>query len=180
MNQPATGAPPVLLTTQSTRGVKGVQPISAEVLRAQLEELIKDVPVAAVKIGMLGTRANVQVVAELLEKKKFPFVVLDPVLKATSGLELLDAAGVKELSKRLLGLAPVITPNIAEAAVLSGLEIKGEEGMKAAALKLGELGARAVVITGGDLEKPVDVFYAGTTCTPFGGERVKSENTHGH
>jgi len=167
------------VTIQSTRGVKGVQPISAEVLRAQLEELLKDVPVAAVKIGMLGTRANVQVVAELLEKKKFPFVVLDPVLKATSGLELLDAAGVKELSKRLLGLATVITPNIAEAAVLSGLEIKGEEGMKAAALKLGELGARAVVITGGDLEKPVDIFFDGTACTPFGGERVKSENTHG-
>ncbi|OFV84061.1 MAG: bifunctional hydroxymethylpyrimidine kinase/phosphomethylpyrimidine kinase [Acidobacteria bacterium RIFCSPHIGHO2_01_FULL_67_28] len=167
------------VTIQSTRGVKGVQPVSAEVLRAQLEELIKDVPVAAVKIGMLGTRANVQVVAELLEKKKFPFVVLDPVLKATSGLELLDATGVKELSKRLLGLATVITPNIAEAAVLSGLEIKGEEGMKAAAQKLRELGARAVVITGGDLEKPVDVFYDGTTCTPFGGERVKSENTHG-
>ena len=213
MNQPATGAPPVLLTIagfdpsagagiaadlktfaahncygvaavtavtiQSTRGVKGVQPISAEVLRAQLEELLKDVPVAAVKIGMLGTRANVQAVAELLEKKKFPFVVLDPVLKATSGLELLEAAGVKELSKRLLGLATVITPNIAEAAVLSGLEIKGEEGMKAAALKLGELGARAVVITGGDLEKPVDIFFDGTACTPFGGERVKSENTHG-
>src|SRR3990172_3459960 len=90
------------VTIQSTRGVKGVQPISAEVLRAQLEELIKDVPVAAVKIGMLGTRANVQAVAELLEKKKFPFVVLDPVLKATSGLELLDAAGGKEVSKRLL------------------------------------------------------------------------------
>jgi len=167
------------LTIQSTRGVKGVQPVSAEVLRAQLEELIKDVPVAAVKIGMLGTRANVQAVAELLEKKKFPFVVLDPVLKATSGLELLDAAGVKELSKRLLALATVTTPNIPEAAVLSGLEIKGEEGMKAACEKLRELGARAVVVTGGDLEKPVDVFFDGTTCTPFGGERVKSENTHG-
>ena len=167
------------VTIQSTRGVKGVQPVSAEVLRAQLEELVKDVPVAAVKIGMLGTRANVQAVAELLEKKKFPFVVLDPVLKATSGLELLDAAGVKELSKRLLALATVITPNIAEAAALSGLEIKGEEGMKAACEKLRALGARAVVITGGDLEKPVDVFFDGATCTPFGGERVKSENTHG-
>src|SRR3970282_269078 len=112
---------------QSTRGVKGVQPISAEVLRAQLEELLKDVPVAAVKIRMLGTRANVQVAAELLEKKKFPFVVLDPVLKATSGLELLDAAGVKELSKRLLGLATVITPKNADAAVVYGFEVQGEE-----------------------------------------------------
>jgi len=213
MNQPATGAPPVLLTIagfdpsagagiaadlktfaahncygvaavtavtiQSTRGVKGVQPVSAEVLRAQLEELLKDVPVAAVKIGMLGTRANVQAVAELLEKKKFAHVVLDPVLRATSGLELLEAAGVKELSKRLLALASVITPNIAEAAALTGLEIKGEDGMKAAAEKLRELGARAVVITGGDLEKPVDIFYDGTNLKPFGSDRVRSDNTHG-
>lgn len=167
------------LTVQSTRGVRGVQPVSAELLRAQLEELTKDVAPAAVKIGMLGTRANVQVVAELLEKKKFPHVVLDPVLRSTSGMELLDAGGVKELSRRLLGLATVITPNIAEAATLSGLEIKGLEEMKAAAQKLREMGARAVVITGGDLEKPLDLLYDGTTFTPFGSDRVKSENTHG-
>ncbi len=150
------------ITVQSTRGVRGVQPVSAEVLRAQLEELVKDMPISAVKIGMLGTRANVQVVAELLEKKKFPHVVLDPVLRATSGMELLDAAGVKELSRRLLSRATVITPNIAEAAE-----------------KLREMGARAVVITGGDLEKPVDIFYDGSEFTPFGSDRVKSENTHG-
>ncbi len=167
------------LTVQNTRGVRGVQPVSAEVLRAQLEELVKDVPLAAVKIGMLATRANVQVVAELLEKKKFSHVVLDPVLRATSGLELLEPSGIKELSKHLLGLASVITPNIAEAAVLSGMEIKGLEQMKAAAEKLRELGARAVVITGGELERPTDLLYDGTTFTPFGSERVKSENTHG-
>lgn len=213
MNQPATGAPPVLLTIagfdpsagagvaadlktfaahncygvaalsaltiQNTRGVRGVQPVSAEVLRAQLDELTKDVPLAAVKIGMLGTRANVQVVAELLEKKKFPAVVLDPVLRATSGMELLDAAGIKELSRRLLALATVITPNIAEAAALSGIEIKGLDEMKAAAEKLREMGARAVVITGGDLERPVDIFYDGAALTPLGSDRVKSDNTHG-
>ncbi|MFQ5724714.1 MAG: hydroxymethylpyrimidine/phosphomethylpyrimidine kinase, partial [Terriglobia bacterium] len=121
------------VTIQSTRGVKGVQPISAEVLRAQLEELVKDMPLAAVKIGMLGTRANVQVVAELLEKKKFSNVVLDPVLRATSGMELLEASGVKELSKRLLARATVVTPNIAEAEALSGVPIKSEDDMKAAA-----------------------------------------------
>lgn len=167
------------LTVQSTRGVRGVQPVSAEVLRAQLDELVKDVSPAAVKIGMLGTRANVQVVAELLEKKKFAHVVLDPVLRSTSGLDLLDAGGVKELSRRLLALATVITPNIAEAAALSGMEIKGLDEMKAAAQKLREMGARAVVITGGDLEKPLDLLYDGSTFTPFGSDRVKSENTHG-
>lgn len=167
------------LTVQSTRGVRGVQPVSAELLRAQLDELVKDISVAAVKIGMLATRANVQVVAELLEKKKFSHVVLDPVLRATSGMELLEPSGVKELSKRLLALATVITPNIAEAAALTGLEIKKLEDMKAAAQKLRELGARAVVITGGELEKPTDLLYAGSEFTPFGSERIKSENTHG-
>ena len=167
------------VTIQSTRGVKGVQPVSAEVLRAQLDELVKDMPLAAVKIGMLATRANVQVVAELLEKKKFPNVVLDPVLRATSGMELLDASGVKELSKRLLARATVITPNIAEAETLSGVPIKSEDDMKAAAEKLRQMGARAVVITGGELEKPLDIFYDGSAFTPFGSDRVKSENTHG-
>lgn len=167
------------LTVQSTRGVRGVHPVSAEVLRAQLEELLKDIALAGVKVGMLGTRANVQVVAELLEKKKLPNVVLDPVLRTTSGMELLEAAGVKELAKRLLGLATVITPNIAEAAALSGVEIKGLDGMKAAAAKLREMGARAVVITGGDLEKPVDLLHDGAEFIPFERDKVKSENTHG-
>ncbi|MFQ5663187.1 MAG: bifunctional hydroxymethylpyrimidine kinase/phosphomethylpyrimidine kinase [Terriglobia bacterium] len=167
------------ITVQNTRGLRAVHPVAAEVLRAQLDELVKDVPLAAVKIGMLGTRANVQVVAELLERKKFSHVVLDPVLRSTSGMELLDAGGVRELGKRLLALATVITPNITEAATLSGTGIKGSEEMKAAAEKLRALGARAVVITGGDLEKPVDVFYDGSTFTPFGSDRVKSENTHG-
>lgn len=167
------------LTVQSSRGVKGVQPVSAELVRAQLEELLKDVPVAAVKIGMLGTRANVQVVAEVLEKKKISNVVVDPVLRSTSGMELLEAAGTKELAKRLLALATVITPNIGEAEALAGVEIKKLDDMKAAAVKLREMGARAVVITGGELERPTDLLYVGEEFTPFGSERIKSENTHG-
>jgi len=166
------------LTVQGGKGVRKVEPVSAELLRAQIEELLKDMSVAAVKIGMLATRANVAAVAEVLEKCKFP-VVLDPVLRATSGMELLDSSGAKELPKRLFGLATVITPNIAEAAALSGVEIKDLDGMKAAAEKLHQMGARAVVITGGDLEKPVDLLYDGQQFTPFGGQKVKSENTHG-
>lgn len=167
------------VTVQNTQGVCAVQPVSADLLRAQLNELIQDVSLAAVKIGMLATRANVQVVAELLEKKKFPHVVLDPVFRATSGMELLEPAGVKELSKRLLALATVVTPNMAEAALLTGIPIKGAEDMKAAADKLHSLGAKAVVITGGDLEKPLDLLSFETTRASFERERVKSENTHG-
>lgn len=167
------------VTVQSTQGVRAVHPISAELLRAQLDELVQDVSVAAVKIGMLATRANVQVVAELLEREKYSNVVLDPVFRATSGMELLDAAGVKELSKRLLKLATVVTPNIAEATALTGVPIKGVDDMKQAAEELHGLGAQAVVITGGDLEKPVDFLSCGTTHTSFERERAKSPNTHG-
>lgn len=167
------------ITVQSTRGVKSVQPVAADLLQAQLEELVKDISVAGVKIGMLATRANVQAVAELLEKKKFSTVVLDPVLRATSGMELLDAAGVKELSKRLLGLVTVVTPNIAEASTLTDMPIKNLDDMKAAAEKLHQMGARAVVITGGDLEKAMDLLYDGATFTPFEGDKVKSDCTHG-
>ncbi len=167
------------LTVQGAKGVRKVEPVSAEVLKAQIEELLRDVPIAAAKIGMLATRANVAAVADLLGKAKLPFVVLDPVLRSTSGAELLEPSGVKELIKHLLALATVITPNIAEAAALSGIEIKSFDEMKAAAEKLHQLGARAVVITGGDLEKPVDLLYDGKTFTPFGGQKIKSENTHG-
>jgi hydroxymethylpyrimidine/phosphomethylpyrimidine kinase len=166
------------LTVQGSKGVRKLEPVSAELLRAQVDELLRDMTVAAVKIGMLATRANVVAVADALEKCKFP-VVLDPVLRATSGMELLDPSGVKELPKRLFGLATVITPNISEAATLAGVEIKDLDGMKAAAERLHQMGARAVVITGGDLEKPVDLLYDGKTFTPFGGQKVKSENTHG-
>ncbi|MFQ5777856.1 MAG: bifunctional hydroxymethylpyrimidine kinase/phosphomethylpyrimidine kinase [Terriglobia bacterium] len=167
------------LTVQSTCGVRAVQPVAAELLRSQLDELLKDVSPVAVKIGMLATAANVRVVADLLEKNPSLIAVLDPVLRASSGMELLDAAGVKELSRRLLRLATVITPNRAEAAALAGVEIKGIDQMKAAAEKLHSKGARAVVITGGELEKPVDLLYDGAGFTPFGSERVKSQCTHG-
>lgn len=167
------------ITVQNTRGVWQVQPTPAELLRAQLEQLCADVSVAGVKIGMLATRANVEVVADLLEWKKFPHVVLDPILRSSSGFELLELRAFKELSRRLLKLASVITPNVEEAAALAGVEIRDMEGMRAAAQKLVEIGARAVVITGGHMEKPVDLLYDGKAFIPFGSERVRSETTHG-
>lgn len=167
------------ITVQSTQGVRSLQATPAELLRAQLEQLCTDVTPAGVKIGMLATRANVEVVADLLERQQFPHVVLDPILHSSSGFELLEPRALKELSRRLLKLATVITPNVEEAAALAGVEIRDPEGMRAAAQKLVELGARAVVITGGHLEKPVDLFYDGKDFLPFGSDRVRSESTHG-
>ena len=168
------------LTVQSTQGVTSVHPTPAATLRAQLDALASDLAIAAVKIGMLGNKANAVAVAEFLDKNKFSHVVLDPVVKPSSGSsELLDASGVKFLRDELMKRASVITPNMDEAALLAGMEVKDLAGMKAAALKLVEMGAKAVIVTGGHLEKPADVLCEGNEANPFGGDHVKSENTHG-
>ena len=167
------------LTVQNSQGVRSIDSTPAKTLRAQLACVLEDVKIAAVKIGMLATRANAEVVAEFLEASSFLHVVLDPVLRSTGGFALLDEAGIPVLRDRLLRLATVITPNTDEAAVLSGVAIDNLDGMKAAARGLIERGARAVVITGGHLEKPTDLFYDGTEFLTFGSDRIKSENTHG-
>ncbi len=148
------------LTVQSTQGVKSVHITPAAILRAQLDALVEDISIAAVKIGMLGNRANASVVAEFLDRNPFAHVVLDPVIKPSSGdADLLDAVGVKFLSEELMKRATVITPNIDEAALLAGMEIKDVAAMEAAAKKLVEQGARAVVVKGGHMEKAIDVLY---------------------
>lgn len=169
------------LTVQSTQGVKAVHPTPAAQLRAQIEELVDDVTIAAVKIGMLANRGNAAVVTEILDKHKFPHMVLDPVFRPTAGNEeLLDTAGLKFVRDELLKRVSVITPNIPEAEFLTGIEVKDLNGMKAAAQKLIEMGARAVVVTGGHLDKPIDVLCeAGGELETFGGDHVKSPNTHG-
>jgi hydroxymethylpyrimidine/phosphomethylpyrimidine kinase len=168
------------LTVQSTQGVKAVHATSAATLRAQLDALAEDLNIAAVKIGMLGTRANAVAVAEFLDATKLSNVVLDPVIQPTaSGPDLLDAGGVKYLAEELMKRASVITPNISEAVLLSGMEIKDVAGMEAAARRLVERGARAVVIKGGHMDKAVDVLFDGTEATTLGGEHVRTEHTHG-
>jgi len=168
------------LTVQSTQGVRAVQATPAQILRAQLEALSEDSPIAAVKIGMLANRANASAVAEFLDKGKFTHVVLDPISRPTAGnVELLDASGMKFLRDELLKRASVVTPNIAEAELLTGLEVKDVSAMKAAAQKLMEMGARAVIVTGGHLEKPIDVLCDAVGIETFGGDHVKSPNTHG-
>ena len=168
------------LTVQSTQGVRDVHPTPSAALRAQLDMLLEDVTLAAVKIGMLANRANASVVAEFLDKHKFAHVVLDPVSRPTAGsTELLDAAGLKFVRDELLKRATVITPNMPEAEFLTAMEVKDLAAMKAAAQKLHEMGARAVIVTGGHLDKPIDVLCEGGEVETFGGDHVKSPNTHG-
>jgi hydroxymethylpyrimidine/phosphomethylpyrimidine kinase len=168
------------LTVQSTQGVKAVHPTTAATLRAQLDALAEDLQITAVKIGMLGTRANAAIVAEFLDKLNSPSVVLDPVVQPTSGgPDLLDAGGIKYLAEELMKRASVITPNVPETEMLTGMEIKDVAAMETAARKLVEHGARAVVVKGGHMDKAVDVLFDGSEALVLGGDHVRTEHTHG-
>src|SRR5215471_7332796 len=167
------------LTVQSTQGVEAVHNTPSAELRAQLDILAKDCEITAVKIGMLGNRGNAVAVGEFLDANKFAHVVHDPVMKSSSGTELLDAGGVKYVATELLKRSSVITPNVPEAEILSGLEIKDVAAMEAAARKIVEMGAKAVIVKGGHMERAVDVLFDGTELIQLGGDKVKSENTHG-
>src|ERR1700726_2373362 len=158
------------LTVQSTEGVQAVHNTPSAELRAQLEALVKDCDIAAVKIGMLGNRGNAVVVGEFLDAHKFAHVVLDPVMKSSSGAELLDAAGIKFVATELLKRASVITPNVPEAEVLTGLTIKDVADMEAAARKLVEMGAHSVIVKGGHMERAVDVLFDGTEIFQLAGD----------
>ena len=167
------------LTVQNTQEVKAVHNTPSAELREQLEILIADCEIAAVKVGMLGNRGNAVVVAEFLDAHKFPFVVHDPVMRSSTGTELLDTGGVNYIIAELLKRCSVITPNVPEAEVLTGIAIKDVADMEAAARKIVEMGARAAIVKGGHTEKATDVLFDGTEVHHLSGERVKVENTHG-
>jgi hydroxymethylpyrimidine/phosphomethylpyrimidine kinase len=140
------------LTVQSTSGVVRVEPVSSDIIAETLSVLAADLEVAAIKIGMLGSAKVVRAVAEFLSDSEMPNVVLDPILRSSSGAQLLDAAGAKLMRDRLVPLATVVTPNVDEAAALTGLPVGDAEEMNAAADKLHAMGAQNVVVTGGHLE----------------------------
>ena len=167
------------LTVQNTQGVEDVHIIPQATLRAQLDVLAKDSVIAGVKIGMLGNRANAAAVAEFLDAHKFTHVVHDPVMKSSSGTELLDAAGVKFVAAELLKRASVITPNVPEAEILAGMSIGSVAEMEAAARKIVEMGARAVIVKGGHMEKAVDVLFDGQQMMPLAGDKAKEDTLHG-
>jgi hydroxymethylpyrimidine/phosphomethylpyrimidine kinase len=171
------------LTVQSTSGVRQVEPVRPELVSATLTELIADVDVAAVHIGMLASAPVVAAVVEFLESNQLENVVLDPILRSSSGKDLLDTAGRKLLKQKLIPLCTALTPNVDEAAVLTGLPVTDQDQMRAAAHALHKQGAGAVVITGGHLEKAIDLLSfttrRGIEQEVFKSDRQKSNSTHG-
>ena len=183
------------MTVQSTAGVRRVEASDPELVKDTLEELAGDLDIAAVHIGMLGSAKVVKAVADFLSttpkngaaknrgKARLPNIVLDPILKSSSGASLLEQTGTKLLTERLIPLADVVTPNVDEAAVITGLKVKDLEDMKAACGKFHEMGAQAVVITGGHLDKAIDLLSfttkRGVEQEVFKAERQRSNSTHG-
>ncbi len=170
------------LTAQNTQGVTGVYPIPADFVVQQLNTLIEDVHIDAIKIGMLATAEIAEAVAEFLSGHCFEQVVLDPVMVATSGDVLFSQDGVAAI-RRLLPLVSVVTPNLAEASVLlDAPAAEDKEAMLRQAQQIYERwGARALV-KGGHLpstEAAVDVFAGPEGAITFAGARVRTQNTHG-
>ncbi|MFB3917065.1 MAG: bifunctional hydroxymethylpyrimidine kinase/phosphomethylpyrimidine kinase [Terriglobales bacterium] len=172
------------LTVQSTAGVRQVVPVPGALVRDTLEELAADVEVSAIRIGMLGSAEVAREVVDFLQHRGSETVVLDPILRASSETALLNEAGVEVLKDYLLRLATVVTPNLHEAEVFTGIPVENLAGMRAAAGRLHQLGAKAVVLTGGHLEgaEAVDLLSisgAEPCVEEFRGKRLASRSTHG-
>jgi hydroxymethylpyrimidine/phosphomethylpyrimidine kinase len=168
------------VTAQNTLGVTRVETLSPDMVAAQIDAVATDIPPDATKIGMLSTVAIIEAVAAAIERHRLTNVVLDTVMLAKSRARLLDEDAIAALRDRLLPLALVITPNVPEAEVLTGLRIDSLEGLHRAARRLVDLGARAALVKGGHLEGPaIDVLWDGRNATELRAERIDSRHTHG-
>ncbi|MGH6735727.1 MAG: bifunctional hydroxymethylpyrimidine kinase/phosphomethylpyrimidine kinase [Methyloceanibacter sp.] len=170
------------LTAQNTQGVDDVMVVPPEFVLAQMQSVASDLTVNAIKIGMLGTGAVIDAVADGLDAFPSVPVVLDPVMVSTSGDRLLDEDAVGQLRLRLVPRATVITPNLREAAVLLGEPDESRERlMEGRAERLCELGAGAVLLTGGesDADTALDIFIDRSGIQRLEAPRVATRNTHG-
>lgn len=170
------------LTAQNTQGVRALVPVPADFLAAQIDALFADIEIAAVKIGMLGTRANIEIVAQMLAVYKPAHVVLDPVMQASSGDTLATEELADALVRHLAPLVTLVTPNLAEAAQLAHAAVPTSiDEMHALGAKLGHAGFKAVLVKGGHLDGAIsaDVLYDRGAFRVFAAPRVATKNAHG-
>ena len=169
------------VTAQNTRGIRAVHPLPADVVAAQLAALAEDLPPAAVKTGMLATAPIVHEVAAAISRYDFANFVLDPVMRAGSGDSLLDPEGEAALRERLLPLATLITPNLDEAAALTGFPVADAAAMARAGERLLEQGAAAALIKGGHLagDDLVDLLITREGTREFRHRRLAAGPLHG-
>ena len=168
------------LTAQNTLGVKGIHEVPANFVGQQMEAVISDIGVDAMKTGMLTNSPVVRAVCQKVRKYRISKLVVDPVMIAKDGARLLSREAEEILKKELLPLAQVITPNLPESEVLTGCKIRGLKGMREAAVQIHKMGAKNVLIKGGHLSgPPVDVFFDGREFTDLRSVRIHTPHTHG-
>lgn len=168
------------LTAQNTMGVSGILEVDPPFLQKQLDAVFTDIPPDVVKVGMVASGALIETIAQRLRFYHAEQIVVDPVMVATSGAALLDPQAVAVLKAQLLPLATVVTPNIPEAEVLSGIHIRSQQEMEEAARRINQDYGCAVLCKGGhSLDHANDLLYAQGKATWFYGQRIETSNTHG-
>lgn len=168
------------VTAQNTVEVAAIAEVPDEVVIAQIDTVAEDIGADAVKTGMLSSRSIIQNVADRLEAWGIPFLVVDPVMVSKSGVPLLQTNAIDAMKSDLLPKATIVTPNVPEAEILSGLSIGNLEHAREAARVIHDLGPAYVVVKGGHLDGPAaDLVYDGSTFLPVEGQRVDTPNTHG-
>jgi hydroxymethylpyrimidine/phosphomethylpyrimidine kinase len=167
------------VTAQNSVGVQGYWELPADAVAAQLDSVLADIPVQAIKTGMLASVPIVDTVSSVLSGVTVPIVV-DPVAVSKHGDSLLSPGALEAVKERMLPLATVVTPNLLEAELLTGIQIGDEAGMLKAAEVISGLGPRWVLVKGGHLPgNPVDLLYDGQHAIRFPGDRIVSRHTHG-
>lgn len=167
------------ITVQTTQGTDSFEPVAPALLERQLEALLTELTPRAIKIGMLGSRRAVEVVSRQLERHPCAWVVLDPVLRSSSGAKLMDDAGWKALREQLLPRVTVLTPNLDETEALTGIRPAKPADFEQAATQLRAMGPPFILVKGGHLERPTDWLYDGQKFVTLTADRVKTTNLHG-
>lgn len=169
------------ITAQNTIGVTAALAIEADLVTAQIEAVVGDIEIHATKTGMLATAAIVEAVAAAIAGLELPNVVVDPVMAAKSGDRLVDDEGVRTMRLELLPRALVVTPNLPEAEILTGMRIRSTDGVREAARRIHALGPSAVIVKGGhgSGDEIIDLLFDGEQFHEFRTARVSTRNTHG-
>jgi len=168
------------ITAQNSRGVTRAEALAPDLVAAQVEAVLSDLPVAAAKTGMLASAPVVEAVAGALQRQPVPRLVVDPVIYAKDGTALLDADGIARMVELLFPMATIITPNAPEAAALAGIEVADEAAAEEACRVLGDRGAQHVLVKGGHLPgEPVDLLWDGEKINRLACPRVPGVPVHG-
>lgn len=168
------------VTVQNTQGVFGCQDITPDIIAGQIDAIFTDIEVHAVKIGMVSQIETIKIIAQKLKQYQAKNIVLDPVMISKSGFDLMQKNAKETLIKELLPLAFVVTPNLPEAEVITGLSIQNLEDMEKAAKIIYNMGAKNILIKGGHLEHDAtDILFDGKNYIHLKEKRIQTKNTHG-